>query len=112
MHVYQRLYWNNYLYILYNSNLEREHINCDVFDELEKEKLCTATFSWGAGMVDLTEWPGACPLPVTRLQCPPPLLDKSITVKAPEKGLVIDDGPGADLFVVWGISTHSYEWGN
>jgi hypothetical protein len=23
MQVYQRLYWNNYLYILYNSNLER-----------------------------------------------------------------------------------------
>ena len=25
MQVYQRLYLNNYLYILYNSNLEREH---------------------------------------------------------------------------------------
>ena len=25
MQVYQRLYWNNYLYILYNSHLERKH---------------------------------------------------------------------------------------
>jgi hypothetical protein len=56
MQVYQRLYWNNYLYILYNSNLEKECINCDAFDEAWKRKSeCTATFSRGAGMVDLTE---------------------------------------------------------
>jgi hypothetical protein len=38
MQVYQRLYWNNYLYILYNSNLEKESINCDAFDEAWKRK--------------------------------------------------------------------------
>ena len=36
MQVYQRLYWNNYLYILYNSNLEREHKFWHIWSSLKK----------------------------------------------------------------------------